>query len=188
MPGIELVIVGGHRTLPLAGDTVWQAAVAIDVIHLAVHKGRLFGVGAKTPEGDNLADNAAFDLLLQVGANELHFDGVIATGGAAEVFFYEDTQVTGGTAFGTAITPQNRKRTSSNALLSTFYKSPGVSDVGNEITNLFVPGGTGGTKTGSTVRSGAEWELAPGKIYLLRVYNRSGGAIPVGIGLEVYEE
>ena len=185
---MQLPVRDGSKTVSLAGDDIWKAAVVITTAHLAVHKGLLFGVGVKSPDASPIADNATLDLLISVGDNELHLDGVVAVGGAAEVFFYEDTTVVGGTAFGTPITPQNRKRTSANVLLSTFYHTPSVSDVGNELTNPFVPGGTGGTKAGGTIRNGAEWELAPNRIYLLRVYNRSGGAVPIGIGLEVYEE
>ena len=185
---MELVVYGKHKTVSAHGDDYHKAQVIIGEIHYAVHNGKLFGVGVKTAAGSNIADDGSFDFLMRVGSGELHFVGEVVAGGDAESFLYEDATVTDGTAWGTVITPSNRKRGSEDTLKTLFYANPSVSDVGDMIGARYLAGGSGPKAGGGVVRSGAEWELKPNTVYLVRAYNRSGGAVPMQILGSCYEE
>jgi hypothetical protein len=104
--------------------------------------------------------------------------------GDAELFIYEGTSTTGGTAF----TPINRNRNYaiSNPSQVAMVINPSVTSVGTEIDAEIIPGGVGKKSGGGTAGS-LEYVLKPLTNYLFRLTNVNGTAHAASLTVEWYE-
>lgn len=167
-------------------DETTGAALVIDTVHHEVHEGEMYHA---SHTNGSVANGANLDVLLVTGATvETHASWEVFAGGQVRIYLYEAPTTS---ANGTALTIYNMKRDSLNTPEALFYHTPTVSATGSValVNGRILPGGTSPTtRVGGGIRSGAEWILAPGTKYLLRVTNTSGGTIAVNVGLEWYEE
>lgn len=185
--GDGLVQLADNDGNPLSVDNE-GALTVISYPHHEIHSGSMYEAAYKSPEASDIADNANLDILIQVGAartNHTVFD--VSAGGDCEVFLYEGTTTSD---VGTAMSEVNLNRASTRTSGTTVTHTPTVSAVGVQLTNYWIPGGTGPKSGGggSTPRPGTEWIFDKGETYLIRTTNRAGAAKPVGVVIEWYEE
>ncbi len=173
------------QTVALAPfDETTGAALMIEVAHHEVHEGEMFHVAHTNP---SVSNGANVDVLLVTGAKDCHTVWEVFAGGLVSVYLYEGPTATPGTA----LTAYNMKRSSLNAPTATVTHTPtGVTTGSLALVNgRILPGGNSPqTRVGGGIRAGVEWILKPATKYLMRVNNGSGGAIPINVVLEWYEE
>lgn len=167
-------------------DSVTGAPAVLDYAHHEIHEGSTFVASYKSPDASPVADNGTVLFILTTHALYAHIEFRAACGGDAEGELYEGTTVTAGT--GAALTAYNKNR--SSLTISTVGVRRGMTIVGagTLIENEFLPGGTGPLAVGGASTSRAEWILAPNTVYMVRITNRSGGAQPMSLAAEWYEE
>jgi hypothetical protein len=104
--------------------------------------------------------------------------------GDAELYIYEGTSTTGGTAF----TPINRNRNYavSNVSQVAMVINPTVTSVGTEIDAQIIPGGAGKKSSGNSAAS-LEYVLKPLTNYLFRLTNVNSTSHAASLQLEWYE-
>ena len=172
-----------------AGDQVIAGAdapvIMVDVNHQRNHDGRAFYAYKIAPDSAPLAALASIDIVLASPAGvypHLTVDGLCL--GDAELYIYEGTSTTGGTAF----TPINRNRNYaiSNPSEVAMVINPTVTAVGTEIDAEIIPGG-GGKKSGGGTAGSLEYVLKPLTNYLFRLTNVNGTAHAASLTLEWYE-
>jgi hypothetical protein len=134
-----------------------------------VQQGRMFHCSALATA---LADNANFDMMIIEAA----------AAGSSELSFYEGTVATGGTPE----TVFNVKRTSTRTWGGVMVTDPTVSDAGTWLLVQFMPGGSRNQATGGAASFDVAWVLKSYTSYLVRLTNRSGGAIRASIGCDHY--
>lgn len=150
-----------------------------EIIHLINH-GILYGVGSYNA---SVSNGANIDLLITPNGNPIHTAMQIAGGGDCVLSLYEGTTYS---AAGTAITPLNLNRSSSNLSDVSASVSPTITDVGTLIYQLYAAGGTGGNASGGH----ADFQrgiLKSGETYLFRLTNTSGGTKPMQISLQFFD-
>jgi len=160
------------------------ALVTIDLVHHEVHEGEFYSVSYKTADASPLADNATLCYVITTGAKYVHFFGLGACGGDAEVEFTEAPTITGGTA----MTPYNHQRYSTNTSTVTVVRDPTVNTAGTVLVNYLMPGGQGPRAVGGTGVDRNEWILKTSTKYMLRITNRSGNTQPASLAMNWYEE
>ncbi len=172
-----------------AGEQVIAGAdapvIMVDVNHQRNHDGRAFYAYKIAPDSAPLAALASIDIVLASPAGvypHLTVDGLCL--GDAELYIYEGTSTTGGTAF----TPINRNRNYaiSNPSEVAMVINPTVTAVGTEIDAEIIPGGVGKKSGGGTAGS-LEYVLKPLTNYLFRLTNVNGTAHAASLTLEWYE-
>lgn len=172
-----------------AGEQVIAGAdapvIMVDVNHQRNHDGRAFYAYKIAPDSAPLAALASIDIVLASPAGvypHLTVDGLCL--GDAELYIYEGTSTTGGTAF----TPINRNRNYaiSNPSEVAMVINPTVTAVGTEIDAEIIPGG-GGKKSGGGTAGSLEYVLKPLTNYLFRLTNVNGTAHAASLTLEWYE-
>jgi hypothetical protein len=93
-------------------------------------------------------------------------------------------------AEGTAITPINMNRFSSNTPTGDIKHTPTVTGTGTSFGKELIPGGTGpfsiGGIDGRSVRA-PEIILHSARTYLIRITNQSGGTIDISFAAGFYE-
>ena len=104
--------------------------------------------------------------------------------GDAELYIYEGTATTGGTAF----TPINRNRNYavSNVSQVAMVINPTITSLGTELDAQILPGGVGKKSAGGTAGS-LEYVLKPLTNYLFRLTNVNGTSHAAFMTLEWYE-
>jgi len=172
-----------------AGEQVIAGAdapvIMVDVNHQRNHDGRAFYAYKIAPDSAPLAALASIDIVLASPAGvypHLTVEGLCL--GDAELYIYEGTSTTGGTAF----TPINRNRNYaiSNPSEVAMVINPTVTAVGTEIDAEIIPGG-GGKKSGGGAAGSLEYVLKPLTNYLFRLTNVNGVAHAASLTLEWYE-
>ena len=154
--------------------------------HSKVHQGRFFGAQYYDSA---VVNTGTLDLLIQTAANKsLHTYIKLLVGGDAVFQLYEGTTFS---AAGTAVDTINHNRTSSEVCTCTVTHTPTVTDVGTELWEEFVPGGTSGaggahTPGGIDAVSSEQWIFNNGTDYLLRVTNAAGSTQPIQIVMAYY--
>ena len=159
-----------------------QMLVTIDAIHARIHDGTFFSAGVAI---ENVANNGVVELLIQTPAGApLHarFSGF--TGGNATNALYEGTTFS---VAGTAVTPVNRNRRSTNVARGTFTSGPTITDDGTPIFLGYTGGGAGGSAAGSSSASFEEYILAASTTYLARITNTAGNNQPVTLIMDFYD-
>lgn len=159
--------------------------IITDSVHNEVHEGMMFQASYRSPDASDVADNGTLDLLVRVGADNIHTAFEFVAGGDAEHAIYEGTTVTDSN-FGTALSENNMNRGSIITTDVQVTHTPTINSIGTLLHNMFLPGGTGGQALGASIRTGTEWILAANTTYLLRLINRAGTAQPLCIVLQWY--
>lgn len=143
----------------------------IEQEHLKIHEGKGFTI-AKRLTIANVGGIHEF-LGIVPAASFPHFRSIIvaADGGPFDIDFYEGTTVS---ANGTAVTPQNNNRNSTNTANLDIYDTPTITNDGTLIEPVLVPG----TKqSGSLGSEGSnEWNLKVSTNYMIRITNNTTGA------------
>ena len=160
-------------------------AIMVDVNHQRNHDGRAFFAYKIAPDSAPLAANASIDIVLASPSGvfpHITIDGLCL--GDAELYVYEGSTTTGGTAF----TPINRNRNYavSNTSQVAMVINPTVTSVGNELDAQIIPGGSGKKSSGGTAGS-LEYVLKPLTNYLFRLTNVNGTSHAAYLTLEWYE-
>ena len=172
-----------------AGDQVIAGAdapvIVVDVNHQRNHDGRAFYAYKIYPDSAPLAANASIDIVLASPSGvfpHITIDGLCL--GDAELYVYEGTTTTGGTAF----TPINRNRNYavSNPSQVAMVINPTVTSVGTELDAQIIPGGAGKKSSGGTATF-LEYVLKPLTNYLFRLTNVNGTSHAAYLTLEWYE-
>ena len=145
--------------------------VTIDYAHEKIHDGEHFVVRRTNAA---VVSGAHEDIRIVVGATrELHAIFTVETELVSVVKLYESPTV----SVGTAITPYDLNRTTSNSVTdATFYHSPTVTAVGTtDLDFIYMPAGnTARTSSGASVSTRMEWILKKSTTYLFRVKNNHG--------------
>lgn len=155
---------------PVYVDQFTGAIGSIDQEHLQIHNGNGYTIADRVLI---LNGGGVLDLLGIVPAATFpHFRQiqVASSGGPFDIDFYEGTTVS---ANGTEITAYNNNRNSSNTPDLVTYSGPTVTDDGDLLETVYVPG----TKqTGSLGSEGSnEWLLKPSTNYMIRITNNTSG-------------
>lgn len=159
--------------------------IVVDVNHQRNHDGRAYFAYKLAPDATPLAANASIDIVLASPSGVFpHITVDAMCLGDAELYIYEGTTTTGGTAF----TPINRNRNyaDSNPSDVAMVINPTVTSVGTEIDAQIIPGGVGKKAGGGTAGS-LEYVLKPLTNYLFRLTNVNGTAHAAYLQLEWYE-
>ena len=159
--------------------------ITVDVNHQRNHDGRAYYAYKIAPDSAKLADGASINIVLASPSGvypHITVNGMCL--GDAELYIYEGTVTTGGTAF----TPVNRNRNYavSNQSQVAMVINPTVTSVGTELDAQIIPGGTGKKSSGGTAGS-LEYVLKPLTNYLFRLTNVNGTAHAASLTLEWYE-
>jgi len=148
--------------------------------HSRVHQGVMYHCSAIST---NLANDANLDMMITTPADDaIHMIVEAAAGGLSELRVYEGTVATGGT-------PEevmNLKRTSTREWSGVMVSGPTVSDVGTLLSAQVMPGGVKNQAIGSSSAFTLEWICKVSTAYLIRLTNRSGGALRASIGCNHY--
>ena len=123
--------------------------ITVDVNHQRNHDGRAYYAYKIAPDTAPLASGSSIDIVLAAPSGiypNITADGMCL--GDAELYIYEGTTTTGGTAF----TPINRNRNYavSNVSQVAMVINPTVTSVGTEIDAEIIPGGVGKKSGGGT--------------------------------------
>ena len=177
-PGVFSLAVSG------AGDE--GALITLDYVHRKIHDGQMFHTAAYY---SSVANNAYADLLVIVGAKDLHVSSVVSTIGDALITRYRNPVVSNN---GTLLTYCNINDSYDLYVhaLTKFYQGPTVVSAGSQMDGtIYVAGGTTGiTRTANTIRGNTERVYTKNTTYLYRIQNISGGATKTGYEAEYYEE
>lgn len=157
--------------------------VSVDVNHQRNHDGRAWMAWKLYPASAPLGSGSSCDIVLASAAGvrpHLTIDALLM--GDAELYIYENTVTTGGTAF----TPINRNRNYTTSSNVAMVINPTVSSVGTMLDAQFMPGGVG-KKAGGGAMQSLEFVLKPLTNYMVRMTNVNGTAHAGHLALEWYE-
>lgn len=156
----------------------------IDLAQLRTHEGRMFTAGRLWDNGSKIASGAFADIAFTTSSTVgPHTILDVQVGGDAEVYFYEDAVISGGTA----VTPVNRNRRSARTTSATVVHTPTITSTGTLLESAFAPGGTGHKAGGGGGGFTGEFVTQFSKVYLVRVKNVSGSAQIVQANIWLYE-
>jgi len=158
-------------------------ALVVSLWHQRVHQG-LYFTADRTVLG-TLGNNATIEILLQVGALEIHLREFANASADATLEIFEGPTFS---AAGTALPIINKNRRSSIVSTCTATHTPTTSDDGTELDTLYMPGGSGGNASGASASFEVEWLLAANTNYLIRLTNVDGANQSGHLHLEWYEE
>ena len=161
-----------------------NALIMIDWVHYKVHEGDTYHITTYTGA---VADNGSMSILLSTTGTlkEMHLVGEVACGGDAEIQFYAGVT---GSNYGTPIPSYNLNGMSSNVTELEAFQNPTITVLNPIVYHTYSPGGTKNGAGGGSFSRNTEHILRPGMYYYLIVYNRGGGAKPMSIALQWYEE
>ncbi len=160
-----------------------KALAVVTAIHKRVHDGGMFQLDRVV---EAVADDGTIELLVQVpAATQVHLRFAAAAAGDARISIFEGTTFSDA---GTAMTAVNRNRVPTISTPgSVVTHTPTVTGDGTELSDVLIPGGSGGNASGGTDDGFQEWILAASTDYLVRLKNISGGAAHLGLQLNWYE-
>jgi hypothetical protein len=166
-------------------ERLTKAPKNIPTDHAYIHEGIFYEAYAKT----TLATAGTTTIALTTPANKyLHQNPsrVVTNADNLTITVYEAQTYTGGTA----ITPVNHNRNSSNTSGATIRSSATATATGTAIQQIYIGGGTGSgsTRSGSDFGNFNEWILKPKTTYLYVITNGSTSSNTVQINFAWYEE
>lgn len=164
---------GGERQLTM-GDT-----------EANLHEGNVYEV---VHFETAVADNGTIDIAITNGSTKnLHATGVASSGGDASMEIWEGVTVT---VAGTAFTPRQRNRPSSNVSTATADINGTIDFTGAEriCGPAYMPGGTGGQTFGNAAQGSPERILKLSETYLYRITNLAGIAKTMSLDVDWSEE
>ncbi len=160
-------------------------SIVVDVNHQRNHDGRAFFAYKTYPTSAKLAAGASIDIAMASPAGVVpHLSVEALCLGDAELYIYEGSTTSGGTAF-TPIS-RNRNYAVSNPSQVAMVIAPTVTAVGTELDGQIIPGGVGKKSAGGTSGS-LEYVLKPLTTYLFRLTNVNGVSHAAHLALEWYE-
>lgn len=168
-------------------DDEGQALTVISEPHAMNHRGKMFHTFHKFSA---VADAASVEILIKVGAAELHLQKFRVSVGAGDVdwFLYEGAT---SSADGTGMVETCTNREAANTPTATFFHTPTLTGDGTQIFQHWVPPsatGVGQSAAGiSNSEAGEEWELDASTDYMQRITNNSGGSIDIFVEYLWYE-
>ena len=166
-------------------DRVFRAFVIVDAFHAMIHIGRAFHLSDYDASVD-IATPKRYRFVTPVEARgEAHFEWIVNADGPCIIELYEGPTSSGA---GSALTPRNRKRESSNTTILTVTKDSTVSAPGTqlEIQRLGI-GGNPSKSAGGDSNGRHEWELNGNTIYEVVITPDSNGT-EVWASFDWYEE
>ncbi len=167
---------------PAAVDPLTSQLIVIDSVHFRIHAGKMFQAD-HVAEG--VADAGVIEVLVNVPTDIIaHMAFQASSGGNARLEIFENPTVTGA---GTALSELNRNRRSGTTADVVATHTPTTSADGTALSDILVPGGTGGNSAGGVSESFAEWVLKSNEDYLIRLTNIAGTAQPLGLEIDWYE-
>lgn len=173
---------GGLSGGPAQAVHIANPIISMEWGHHKVHAGKAF---ASDVYFSAVGSGSSADLLITTGVNEIHLVFEVNGGAELQKLLYEGVTATGGTP---VEAQQMNRSTGYEVASAVLAHTPAVTGTGTAIVNKVVPGGSGGNRSGGTVRSGAERILRANTKYLIRTTNKSTGAVNVSISVEFYEE
>ena len=165
--------------IPLHLDRESRGLVVVSHYETDLHQSERFKASYLQPHGSELADDAAHDFLVRVGAFDAHTSLRIGVGGDCDFLFYEETTVS---ANGNICTSRCKNRRTLGTALTAMYEGPTVTLPGTLLLSTFVPAGTKKALSGGSWGE-TEWLLERDTNYLVRITNRSGAAIQFSFSL-----
>lgn len=154
-----------------------SGSLMADDAHSRIHQGVLYTASYRV---ESLGDEGFIILSFTTPATDYpHMVAHPSIGGAAFFDFYENSEVSGGTA----VVAYNNNRNSTNVFAGTIVYNPTVANLGNPLLlGYYIPGGVGGQASGSSGNGfNAEWPLKPSTTYTFKLTNKSkvtrGGSI-----------
>ena len=165
-------IAGSDRPFPI-----------VDINHLRLHEGRAYNAYKIYPNSAKLASGASCNIAIAWASNVYaHLLVDASCGGDSELYIYESSIVTDGTAF----TAVRRNRVIETASQSAILINPTVTSVGSELAAHVISGGTG-KHAGGAGTNALEMVLKPLTTYLFRLTNVNGSSHMAELILEWYE-
>ena len=163
-------------------DEMSDVPKGIDYAHAQIHAGNTYRVGHSNSA---LADNGTIVFHITNGATKkMHMIWNASCGGDAVVNLYE-TPVSA--TSGTAVTPLNKNRASTNVSLATVLRDPTIGTAGTLIDTVALGAGAGGNSGGGEAGDRNEWILPVAGVYAVELLNLGGGAKLAGLNVEWYE-
>ena len=160
-------------------DAESRGLVVVSHYETDLHQSERFKASYLQPHGSELADDAAHDFLIRVGALDAHASLRVGVGGDCDFLFYEETTVS---ANGNLCVARCKNRRTLGTALAAMYEGPTVTLPGTLLLSGFVPGGTKKALSGGAWGE-TEWLLERNTNYLVRITNRSGAAIQLSFSL-----
>ena len=164
-------------------DGITYAKMFIDYEHHEIHSGSHFFVSGFTTLADDASLNFGFET--PAGDKKVHVTFEVSGTSQTEFYVYEDATYTGGTA----VTPINNYRDSTNTSIATVVSAPTISDDGTQIFS-FSKGNAGTTRqmadTEGFARREREIILKAGSKYVFRLTSRDDDNVVSYLG-EWYE-
>jgi hypothetical protein len=155
----------------------------LDINHLRLHEGRAYNAYKIYPNSAKLASGASCNIAIAWASNVYaHLLVDASCGGDSELYIYESSIVTDGTAF----TAVRRNRVIETASQSAILINPTVTSVGSELAAHVISGGTG-KHAGGAGTNALEMVLKPLTTYLFRLTNVNGSSHMAELILEWYE-
>jgi len=166
-----------------AFNTLRKSFIVMSDYEQKLLEGRAFHALIETTV--SASGSAAFSLI--TGANSViaNIQTLTLDNGILEMDFFEDADVSGGTA----IDILNRDRTSSNASSVSIYNAPTIADEGLLMDKV----GTGESGIGSSITTTVldaqlPWRLKPNTNYLTKLVNSGSSDIDVIVRILIIEE
>lgn len=170
-----------------AGNIVVAGAdaplITVDVNHQRNHDGRAWFAYKIAPSSAPLADGASIDIVFAAASGVLpHMTIDAICLGNSELYVYEGTVATGGTAF----TPINRNRNYTTSSNVAMIINPTITTLGTQLDAQVLAGGSG-KKAGGGGAGTLEYVFKPLTNYLIRLTNVNGTSHAAHLALEWYE-
>ena len=154
-------------------DQFSGAVGTIEQEHLQIHKGNGYQLSGEIA-ALGTTDSAYF-LIDPVSPIHWRDYRIFADDAPLDIELFENPTTT---VNGTALTPLNRNRLSSNTATAAVYSGPTVTDDGDRLyISRIVGTGTGANTTGEVEGLPVEWIIDGGNTYLLKITNNSGGNV-----------
>lgn len=157
------------------------AIPTISGVHNMTHKGVMSNASRLVV---SLSNSTSIEMLVQVGDVPAHLRATVAAGGTSTAFIYEGTTFSGA---GTPVSAVNKNRVATTAATVEVTHTPTITLDGTLLSSAVIPGGGHGHAVGGQLSDFEEWVLAPNTVYLVRLTNVSGGAVPASVNLDWYE-
>jgi hypothetical protein len=158
----------------------------VDVNHLRMHEGVAYYAYKTHVDAARLAVNASIDIAIAWPSGiEAHAFVEYECGGEAEIYAYEGSTTSGGTA----MTLHRRNRVITTASQAAAVLNPTVSSVGTEFYSELITSAEGqGNRSGAGgAKSSFEFVLKPLTTYLFRLKNVNGSSQMAELRIDWYE-
>lgn len=160
-----------------AFSDVNDALRVVGITHSKVDKGELFTVGEFF---DDVLNGSSAEFLVVAHADfSIHITFGSNSSGSATFSIFENTTTS---SLGEELTPSNNNRNSTKTPNAKIYKYPTVSNDGDKLFDVIIPG-----VEGRDPLFADEFIFKKGLTYLVRSRNTSGGSDDMSLSLGFYE-